>query len=309
MPKSPYFLAFTALVVFAATPASAVTKCSGKTSPKDGTIEVSATGVVGLLLWGPALGQESNTFSNEATCIANGKAKKCLLGAAGTSDGITPPRNCRIFLEDDVGACEVYLKGCTPGLREETGAGDDGGGGSDSGGADVGALNAVPATQFVNGVETSYTRSLIRYRIEASYDPNFTTPDTANNVVDIPQDVILDYCADEDGCTISLAMRDWSGGGGNAARSIGPLKFYVDPESLNFRVAEFTTSGEFASLGEGSDGDGSFHHALRAANCWLTDATYAMGTNDPIDDTVGFHLLNHNTNPTYTPDCELTLED
>lgn len=104
-------------------------------------------------------------------------------------------------------------------------------------------------------------------------------------------------------------MSDWSGGGGAATRSVGPLKFYVDPNSLAFRAAESGTTGEFASLGEGEDGSGLFDHAIRAANCWLTDATYVAGTNDPIDDAIGFHLLNHNTNPAYTPSCELTIDD
>lgn len=310
-------LALLAAIALSASPAAAVNKCKATTSSQDGTIEITASNVSGNLLWGAEAGQETNQFWNELTCISSGKAKKCTLGDLGSSERITPPRNCSIFLADLVNGCEVYLKGCTPGLREETSSGGTGGGssgGGSSGGGSGGSggsgdLEAVPAMQNINGVEVPYTRTLTRYMVVATYDPSYPDYNTASRVVDIPQSVMLDYCADEDGCSVSMAMRNWSSGNDNAAMSVGPLRFYYHPASGRFRTATAAVSGEFGSFGEGDDNNGFFNHAMRVANCWLTDAEYDLGTNNSYDTQMGMHLLNHVSNPSYTGDCELTIDD
>ncbi len=105
-----------------AAPAHAVSSCKAKVYKKDGTIRVSGKGIVGALRWGDESGQETNAFDNQATCISGADAKDCELGAPGSAEQITPPRLCRVFLADDgPDACDAYIKGCTPGLRDETG--------------------------------------------------------------------------------------------------------------------------------------------------------------------------------------------
>ena len=107
--------------------ADAVSKYSAKTQASDGTIEVTATNVSGNLGWGGE-------------------------GDIRSSQRITPPRNCSIFLADPVSTCEIYLKGCTPGLCEETASTGEGGGSNSD-------LDEVPSMQLINGVEVPYVRT------------------------------------------------------------------------------------------------------------------------------------------------------
>jgi hypothetical protein len=108
-------------VVLAAGQTQAVEGCKAKVSSKDGTITVKAKNVEGNtdeLLWGGALGAERNVFSNNATCIVNGKAKNCTLGDPGERLATTPPASCMLYLADaGINTCSTYIKGCTPGTR------------------------------------------------------------------------------------------------------------------------------------------------------------------------------------------------
>lgn len=97
----------------------AVTKCKVKVDRHDGAILVSASGVSGTLLWGDTAGQETNAFANAGTCVSGDTAKDCQLGAPGSDAQITPPPLCTIYLADGSGACAAYIKGCTPGARQE----------------------------------------------------------------------------------------------------------------------------------------------------------------------------------------------
>ena len=98
-----------------AAPSSALDKCKAKINAKDGAIQISAKGVSGTLKWGNAVGQENNALVNAATCVANGAASKCELGAG--AQRITPPELCTVFLADGFGSCAAFIKSCTPGLR------------------------------------------------------------------------------------------------------------------------------------------------------------------------------------------------
>lgn len=114
-------LALLAFEIAAPRAAWAVTKCTAMARAKDGVILVTATGVSGTLLWGTAVGMETNNFANEATCVGNGKAKNCTLGAAGSAEETTPPQLCTVFLADGAGSCATHVRGCTPGVRDATG--------------------------------------------------------------------------------------------------------------------------------------------------------------------------------------------
>ena len=110
-------LAVAAMVGATPSPGHAVSKCKVKVDRRDGTILVSAGGVSGTLLWGASAGQETNAFANAATCVVGDTARDCEVGAAGSTEQITPPDLCRIYLADGVGTCDAYIKGCTPGAR------------------------------------------------------------------------------------------------------------------------------------------------------------------------------------------------
>lgn len=111
-------------------PASAITKCTAKVGAADGVITVSASPVMGTLLWGDRPDAITKQFANAATCIVAGKAKGCELGATSpaiTREAITPPDLCTIYVDDDTGPCAAYVKGCTPGARGAFGHPNGGG--------------------------------------------------------------------------------------------------------------------------------------------------------------------------------------
>jgi len=114
-----------ALVIgWTAANAGAVTKCSVMVRPGTGLIDVFAKGVTGDLLWGNRPGAVNHQFANAATCVAAGKATACELGAttpAITLAAITPPAQCTLYLKDSGPGCTIRIKGCTPGIRADTG--------------------------------------------------------------------------------------------------------------------------------------------------------------------------------------------
>lgn len=296
--------------------AGGVERCRAKTKTQDGTIEVAARNVVGPLRWGAEPGLEVNQFSNHIECISNGRAKKCQLGTPGSNEARTPPDLCSIYLRDDVSQCKAYLKGCTPGVRVSS-AEPPGGpepsptpppAPTPSPPPPAGSYQNVPSVRLVDGVESSYTRTLKRYVVKATFDPSHPAYNTASRVVPIPQNIITDYCSDEEGCTMTLVMKDVTPNQ-LAGMSIGPLKWYYHPLSGRFRGGTASLAGEFGSMGEGADGDGFFDHSLRAANCYLSDSFYVVGSNNADDSGVGMYLVNHISNPAYYGDCELAITD
>jgi hypothetical protein len=107
--------AFAALL--AAGPAGALDKCKASIDKKDGTIYVDAGHVDGQLNWGFVQGEIVEVFSNDATCVSKGKAKKCTLGAEGADLRIIPPPLCTVYLADSSSICEAWVQGCVPGTR------------------------------------------------------------------------------------------------------------------------------------------------------------------------------------------------
>jgi hypothetical protein len=111
------------MILAHASPGRALDTCKAKVNPKDGTILVSGKGVGANFRWGYAAGQETNVFSNGATCVSGDVATKCELGAEGTAERITPPALCSIYLADDVpSTCVAFITKCTPGLRGVNGS-------------------------------------------------------------------------------------------------------------------------------------------------------------------------------------------
>ena len=115
------------LVLAAAGPAQAISKCKARIDKQDGAIEVSASTVANNPLWGAQPGSEVNSFADIATCFAGGKLKGCRLGAPGSLAEGTPPTGCKIHMVDD-GAddCVAIVPGCTVGIRPGQNGVDDG---------------------------------------------------------------------------------------------------------------------------------------------------------------------------------------
>ena len=283
--------------LFSAGPTHAIDGCRAKTHAKDGTIEVSASKIVGSLRWGPTAEEQELSFENESECVDGSRAKRCRLGARSSAAGMTPPELCSVHLRDDESTCAVYLRGCTPGLRAEAEAAAPG----------PPDWTQAPVVSIVDGATSRHARSLRKYVARAAFDPTYTSFNTASRIVALPQHVLIDYCADEEGCELSLSMT--RGIDPPGTQSLGPLKWYYQPSSGRFRSAVSGVRGEFHVYGEGADANGVFDHSLKVANCYLTDADYTLGTNNSVDDAAGFYLLNHVSNPAFRGDCELSIVD
>jgi hypothetical protein len=107
-----------AAIVAAAPAAHAVEGCKAKVDVNTGAIQVFARKIGGTLRFDDSPVFPNSVFANVASCIKNGSARKCELGAAGTAAQITPPEQCKLFLRDTAGgSCSAYIKGCTPGVR------------------------------------------------------------------------------------------------------------------------------------------------------------------------------------------------
>jgi hypothetical protein len=96
----------------------AARKCSARTDPRTGAIEVKATGITGSPRWSAVPGGAMTAFADERTCLRRGRLKNCHLGAPDTLALVTPPANCQLCVSDGGAAsCCGFVRGCTPGLR------------------------------------------------------------------------------------------------------------------------------------------------------------------------------------------------
>lgn len=146
---------------------------------------------------------------------------------------------------------------------------------------------------------STYPVSVNRYVVEAP--DNGSSPDT----VPIDPQILNDYCRDEDGCSVSLHMRNWDGKdtmAGITARhlSLGPVvngKQYWDMRD------------PASNSNVGTDNDGAVGHLLSIYNaCFITDGEYINA--QASDNKPGFGLLNwYGTWDSTAMTCVLIIED
>jgi hypothetical protein len=117
----------------------------------------------------------------------------------------------------------------------------------------------------------------------------FTNPDKGESVR-IPEETLIKYCGDIDGCQLRLAMTKWSA----AAVTSGEVAsksctFFYNPETKRYRANE---CNRHASNDEsGTNGDVTRSSVARAWSCYLSDHTRVSNVNQP-DDTTDMHLVN-----------------
>ena len=122
----------------------------------------------------------------------------------------------------------------------------------------------------------------------------------------IPQDVIEDYCSDEDGCEVIIAMRNWSSDTNEGMVASYDVHFFYDASTLRWRV----TSGRPGGGNSGRDNSGATQHALNAWEaCYFTDSVY-IGGSQQGDNEKGMHLLYWTEHiNSQQKRCEITIED
>lgn len=163
----------------------------------------------------------------------------------------------------------------------------------------AGAILDVGDSNGGQNTRSHYPVDLQRYVVEAP--DNGASPDT------VPVDPVIlnNFCRDEDGCWVSLYMRNWDGRDTMAGvtafhLSLGPV------DNTNKQYWDMRDAASNHSVG--TDNDGSIAHALNIYNaCFLTDGEYVNAAGS--DSKPGFGLLNWHGAYDGSMTCILIIED
>lgn len=142
-----------------------------------------------------------------------------------------------------------------------------------------------------------YAVSMQRYVVEAK--DNGTSPDT----VPVSMDRLNNLCADEDGCLVTLGMRDYAIAiAPGLMATVGPYRFSLasaNSTDINNPGRYWTARSQNGEAAFGSalnlknaDGNGAIEHILRAWDCIFTDGQYNNGASQGDAPDSGFNLLN-----------------
>ena len=142
-------------------------------------------------------------------------------------------------------------------------------------------------------ITSTYNVTVKRYLIEA-------TKAQVRNTVPLDMSIVNALCKDEDGCAVTIGMKDYSDSRPGEVASRGPYRFFISQTSNVWRLSSTDALG--------TDGDGGEQHILYEWDCFFTDGEVINGS--PSDTAVQLGLLNWNL--TYNdPDmvCVLIIED
>ena len=204
--------------------------------------------------------------------------------------------------EDVNGDGKVDVNDCTGPTGKQGPKGDSGPQGIQ--GPQGNAADRV-AVKNVDGSTSTYLVSTGRYHVEST---------KANEGRSLPLDmtIVREFCQDEDGCSVTIGMRDWADSQPGNVASRGPSKLFMSESSDWWRSnpsAGFGANSDQA----GNDGDGAFTgHVAQAWACCMTELEYTDFV--WVDEEVGFSLLNWTGGfGAFYPDpdmvCVLDIED
>ncbi len=153
-------------------------------------------------------------------------------------------------------------------------------------------------------VRSTYPVNINRYVVEA--EDNGASPDT----VPIDDALLTELCQDEDGCGVSIYMRDFNDSlQPGLLAGYGPYRFSLAAPANNKRQWIVYESYTGISSTTGEDNDNIVTHILNAYNaCYFTDGEYL--NNVGSDSQFGFGLLNfHGAYDSTSMTCVLVIED
>ena len=217
--------------------------------------------------------QTAGTANNLAA--GGGVPNLVTLGAAGASEIGFAPNGGKITNS----ASGLTLSGGTSNVV--TIAGDL----TVNGNWNAGAIHDIGDSNGGANQRATYPVNISRYVVEAP--DNGSSPDT----VPVDEAILTAFCQDEDGCQVSLYMRNWdSAHEGGLLAGAGPFRMSLAAEVNGKRQwAIYEPMGAAPTLG--FDKDGSVGHLMNVYNsCFFTDGEYnnAQGS----DGALGFGLLN-----------------
>ena len=142
---------------------------------------------------------------------------------------------------------------------------------------DVSKLTYFGIKQVDDDEPTTYPVSLGRYHMQLSYAQYYL------NTRKVPQEIIDEYCGDEDGCRMVLGMRHYSSSSHEAHVASTTFRFFYETSSGKWRR-------EYPG-GSGIDGQNGLQHVKTLYGaCYFTDTVYIDG-NQQGDNEKGMHLL------------------
>jgi hypothetical protein len=181
------------------------------------------------------------------------------------------------------------------------------GGGADKtvtveGGWSAGAILDHGDSNGGPNVTSTYPVSMNRYVVEAP--DNGASPDT----VPIDSKILNDYCGDEDGCWLSLYMRNFDPAHKKILAGVTARHLTLD-DVANNQQQYWDMRDSASNVAIGYDNNGAVEHVLQIYNaCYFTDGEYNNGQGS--DNKPGFGLLNwHGAYDALTMTCVLIIED
>jgi len=169
------------------------------------------------------------------------------------------------------------------------------------------------ATRTEGTTSATYLTSKRRLLFIASYSGG----DPVRSYTPISQATLVNYCGDEDGCRVTVRMRNWGAGAGS--RTATSISFHFNyGESLAgqawWRREALPASPNAAMLWGnevGQDGSGVQDAVAVNHDCYFTDGEYVAGSPSVFDvPGLGMGLLNYNrSGGVYAPTCELIIDD
>ncbi len=116
---------------------------------------------------------------------------------------------------------------------------------------------------------------------------------TRGNTTVIPESIVIDYCGDDDGCSVRIVMYDWDGNNRSASRE---FLVYYNSKNKNWRSS---------SDAYGKNNDSAVSHLFYVWDCYFTDGTYSNWAGK--DENLDFGLLSWKTD--FNAECRLFIYD
>jgi len=142
---------------------------------------------------------------------------------------------------------------------------------------DVSKLTYFGVKQVNDEEPTTYPVSLGRYHMQLSYSQYY------RSTKKVPQEIIDEYCGDEDGCRMVMSMRHYSSASHEAHIASTTFRFFYETNSGKWRREYPGASG--------IDGQNGLQHVKTLYGaCYFTDTVYIDGKQQG-DNEKGMHLL------------------
>lgn len=166
------------------------------------------------------------------------------------------------------------------------------------------AIHEIGNAQGIIDQRSAYSVTVSRYVLEA-VDGGMTSASS----VKINDTILTEFCADVDGCTMTLGMRDWNGPTKPKGKLAYGQEYRFSLSEISSDTREYRLSLSPDVYVDHVDNDGTTISILNLWDCWIEDFPYVNGQPKP-DNQLGLYLLNWRGDYNEkTMICVLVIED